>query len=278
MALFDYHLHTTRCRHAVGTMESYVRAARSIGLAEIGFADHLPFPAPEGAPFNMERRELPGYGAEVLELRGRFPDTPIRLGIEADFLPEHMGSLRELIEALPFDYVIGAVHYLEATPGDVRMLSQPRFWEFLDEAKGHAAIDEIRRVLLDYHAQLRLSAESGLFHIIAHCDLPKRFGYHMPDDLRDEYRRTAEVFARTGVIVELNTSGLRTPAAEIFPSLEFLRFLREAGVGITLGSDAHDPNSVGFGFTFAVEWARSAGYDAIHAWVAPGQFEPRPLD
>jgi histidinol-phosphatase (PHP family) len=273
----DYHLHTTRCRHAVGSMEEYVRAARTAGLAEIGFADHLPFPAPDRAPFNMPREELPGYVAEVEALRQRHPQIPIRLGIEADFLPEHLDSLRELLALAPFDYVIGSVHYLEATPGDVRLLSQSRFWEFLDETEAAATRREVCRVVLDYHARLRASAESGLFHVMAHCDLTKRFGYRLPGNPLAEYRETAAAFARAGVLVELNTSGLRSPASEIHPALDFLGALNEAGVGITLGSDAHHPDHVGFGLDFALEWARRAGYEAIHVWAAPGRFVPRPL-
>jgi len=277
MRLVDYHLHTTRCRHAMGTMEEYVREAQAAGLAEIGFADHLPFPTPEGAPFNMPREELPGYVAEVEALRERHPQIPIRLGIEADFLPETPDTLRELLALAPFEYVIGSVHDLEATPGDMRLLSQPRFWDFLDETGPEATKAEVARVIRDYHARLRASAESGLFHVVGHCDLTKRFGYRLEELERGEYARTAEAFARTGVIAELNTSGLRSPASEIFPGLDFLRALRTAGVGITLGSDAHRPDQVAFGLELAVEWARRAGYDAIHVWSAPGRFEPRPI-
>jgi histidinol-phosphatase (PHP family) len=277
MGLVDYHIHTTRCRHALGTMEEYVRNALASGLDEIGFADHLPLPGPEGAPFNMPREELPDYVAEVEALRLRYPEIPIRLGIEADFLPENTEGVRELLALAPFDYVIGSVHYLEATPGDVRLLSLSRFWEFLDETEAAATRREVERVVQDYHARLRASAESGLFHVIGHCDLTKRFGYRLPGDPLPEYRKTAEAFARAGVLVELNTSGLRSPAGEIYPGLDFLRVLCEAGVGITLASDAHHPGHVGFGLALACDWARRAGYDAIHAWAAPGRFAPRPL-
>jgi histidinol-phosphatase (PHP family) len=276
--LVDYHMHTTRCRHATGPMEEYVRTARARGLVEIGFADHLPFPKPGRAPFNMARAELPHYADEIEVLRQRYPGLPIRLGIEADFFPECSATLRELIGMLPFDYVIGSVHHLEAAPGDVRLLTQLRFWDFLDGTNATTIEREIRRVVTTYHARLRASAESGLFHVIAHCDLPKRFGHLMPADLSAEYERTAATFARTGVVIELNTSGLRSPVGEIYPGLEFLRRLRAAGVGITLGSDAHRPEHVGEAFDAAVAWARRAGYEALHVWAAPGRFEPVVLD
>ncbi len=38
----NYHSHTTRCKHAVGSDEAYVLAAIEAGLDEIGFSDHAP--------------------------------------------------------------------------------------------------------------------------------------------------------------------------------------------------------------------------------------------
>lgn len=36
----NYHTHTTRCMHAVGDDEDYVRSAIKGGFQELGFSDH----------------------------------------------------------------------------------------------------------------------------------------------------------------------------------------------------------------------------------------------
>ena len=41
--MIDYHVHTSLCNHATGTMEQYVRAGVDKGLTTIGFLDHLTF-------------------------------------------------------------------------------------------------------------------------------------------------------------------------------------------------------------------------------------------
>lgn len=39
----NYHTHTTRCMHAVGNDEDYVRSAIKGGFQELGFSDHSPW-------------------------------------------------------------------------------------------------------------------------------------------------------------------------------------------------------------------------------------------
>ena len=94
----DYHLHTSRCGHARGSMQEYVAAARAGGLTEIGFADHLPMywlpPGQRDPGLAMAMEELPGYIGEVQALREENPGLVIRLGIEADYIPGREGELQ----------------------------------------------------------------------------------------------------------------------------------------------------------------------------------------
>ncbi len=251
----DYHIHTWRCGHAAGTPDAYVAAARAAGLSEIGFADHIPIywlPEAERDPsLAMEEEELAEYVAEVVRLREENPDLTIRLGIEADFIPGRTVELAAVLFSAPFDYVIGSVHYIDG-------------WAFDHPAHltGYAQRD-IRAIYADYFRLLQEAARSGLFDILAHPDLVKKFGYRPEDDLRPWYAETAAVFAACGVCVEVNTAGLRAPAGEIYPALDFLKVCREYGVPVTAGSDAHAPGQVGYAWEQALEWLRAAGYREV---------------
>ena len=45
----NFHTHTSRCQHAVGTDEAYVEAALDARVFDVlGFADHAPFPFANG--------------------------------------------------------------------------------------------------------------------------------------------------------------------------------------------------------------------------------------
>jgi len=75
----------------------------------------------------------------------------------------------------------------------------------------------------------------------------------------------AETMAKSNICVEINTSGLRRPCSEIYPSEQFLKIIHSHDIPIVFGSDAHEPNDVGKNFKEAIKLAKKAGY--THACV-----------
>jgi histidinol-phosphatase (PHP family) len=73
-------------------------------------------------------------------------------------------------------------------------------------------------------------------------------------------RPVLDRIARSGMGIELNTSGLRKPVGEIYPSPLIVSMAREREIPICFGSDAHCPEDVGDRFTLALDLAREAGY------------------
>lgn len=253
----DYHTHTRRCGHAVGTAAEYVEAARARGLAGIGICDHLPLVGRRDAELTMDISELDDYVGEVLELRRAFPGF-VLLGIEADYEPETIDVVRELLASYPFDYVIGSVHMLDG-------------WAFDDPRNTESwAEREVRGAYLRYFELVSEAADSGAFTILGHLDLIKKFGHRPPEPVQGALQAVVDRIARAGVAVEINTAGLRKPVAEMYPGADLLRLLHLSAVPLAFGSDAHRPTDVGRDFTAAVENARSAGYTE-YARLAPGR-------
>ncbi|MBO8128602.1 MAG: histidinol-phosphatase HisJ family protein [Peptococcaceae bacterium] len=251
----DYHIHTARCGHAEGTTTAYVEAAIRKGIKEIGFADHIPLywldNAERDPELAMPEAELPHYVAEIHELQKTYPQITIRLGIEVDYIPGAEDDARAIIEEYPFDYVLGSIHYIDGWGFD-----NP---DFISGYEGKDP-DEVYRCYFDL---LQRAASSGLFDILAHPDLIKKFNYRSRTDLRPLYQETARVIARAGTCIEINTAGLRKPVQEIYPSLEFLTICRSHGIPVTVGSDAHSPEEVGADFGRAAALVREAGYRQI---------------
>lgn len=243
----DYHVHTERCGHAVGRARDYVEAALRRGLPGLGISDHLPLLHGSDSELAMDHGDLEDYVAEVSELKSLRPGF-LLLGIEADYRPDTVTDLPDLLRSQPFDYVIGSVHYLDG-------------WAFDDPRSpdGFAGrdLDEVYRRYLELVGD---AAETGLFTILGHLDLVKKFGHRPSSDPTPWIEVLADRIARSGVAVELNTSGLRKPVVEIYPSDVFLRALAARQVPLTFGSDAHRPEEVGEGFVAGLEAARRAGY------------------
>lgn len=256
--LVDYHIHTRLCGHAQGEIEEYVQQAISVGLAEMGFSDHIYLyflpPAARDAELAMAEDQMETYLDWVRQMRARFPEIRIRLGIEADFMPGHETQLARILEQHQWDYVLGSVHYIDGWGFD-----DPRYidrWEAAD-------VDEVYE---KYFALVQEAAKTRLFDVMAHVDLVKKFGHRPTSDPTDLYGRVAQTFADAGVCYEISTGGLTKPVAELYPEDRLLHACHAAGVPITMGSDAHRPAHVGLRYEESLAALQRVGYREIMAF------------
>jgi histidinol-phosphatase (PHP family) len=245
----DYHMHTHLCHHAEGLPKDLARRAVELGLSEIGVSEHNPMPNDDFDQWRMYLSKLEEYLAALDDARTAFPDLRIRSALEVDYLPGHEEWVRNLAGRHEWDYFIGSVHYIDGgwdidNPGK------------LDQWRARDAYD----VWSAYFERLTAAADSGLFEIIGHPDLPKKFRFMPNRDCVPLFERFLDVAAARGVAIEINTAGLRKDCREMYPSLEFLKLASARGVGLTFGSDAHQPGEVGMNFADAVLLAREAGY------------------
>lgn len=250
--LVDYHLHTKLCKHAQGEPGDYLAMAKQKGLDEIGFADHMPVPTGYDAAHRMEIGDLEKvYFTELRKTQKKDGNPTVRIGIEADFVPGLEDVLAGVLSGFPFDYVLGSVHFI----GDWGFVSRKGVGEY-----HRRNMDEVFR---EYFALVREAARTGLFDVMAHLDLIKKYAY-FPDKTYDPWVwRTLEVMAEYDLCLEVNSSGLRAPVGEIYPGPRFLSLARRLGIPITLGSDAHRPGEVGWAFDRLVAAVEEAGYDKI---------------
>lgn len=241
----DYHTHHERCGHAVGKLEEYLQRGIELGLQQLGLSDHLPLihvdPATYYPEMAMPLYELPRYVEECLTLKERYRGIiELRVGLEADYIEGYEEQIRELLSPYPWDYLIGSVHFLGEW--DITDYRQVHGWE------GKAVIEVYRR----YYDAVQKSALSGLYDIIGHMDVIKRFGYgpQTPEDKAEVNKlelETLKAIADSGIAMELNASGLTKPCAEMFPAEHVLQDALTLGIPLTLGSDAHDPLKLGDG-------------------------------
>ena len=244
--LLDSHLHTPLCGHAVGTPREYAEAALAAGLAGLCFTDHMPMPAWYDAPWRMRLDQLEEYVEGVRAVQREFAGRlDVRLGLEADYHPGTERFVAGVLEAYPWDYVIGSVHYIGAWGFD-----NP---EFVAEYEARP-LDELYR---DYYALVEGAARSGLFDALGHLDLPKKFGHR--DPAPGPALRALDVVAERGLALDFNTAGWRKPVAEAYPAPDLVREAAGRGIPFVLGSDAHAPGEVGFRFAEAAAQVAEAG-------------------
>jgi histidinol-phosphatase (PHP family) len=199
--------------------------------------------------WRMLASDLVSYVSKVEQARCEYPNLAIKLALEVDFIPGDEDWVRELASRYNWDYFIGSVHYISES------------WDIDNPARiSEWKKREPMEVWTAYFDRLTKAAESGLFEIIGHADLCKKFCFYPKQDCTPLYRKFLEAAKRHDVAIELNTAGLRKDCKEIYPSVQLLRLAAEIGVPITFGSDAHAPEEVGMNLAEAVELARSVGY------------------
>jgi histidinol-phosphatase (PHP family) len=245
----DYHMHTPLCWHAVGEPVEYAAHAVKAGLKEIGFSEHNPMIRDDFDDWHMHLADTEKYIAKVEHARKQFPELTIKLALEVDFIPSHEDWIRQLAAKYPWDYFIGSVHYVSET-WDLDNPKKLSEWKKRDPFE----------VWSIYFDRLTQAAASGLFEIIGHADLAKKFCFYPKEDCTALFRKFLKTCATHDVAIEINTAGLRKDCKELYPSQTILNMAAQIGVPLTFGSDAHAPNEVGMNFTEALASARQAGF------------------
>lgn len=273
----DYHLHLHPHEPAAGgpppgqyppgLIEAFVEAAAARGVEELGFTEHL-YRCVESGPVLgrwWEREAQPRLAEHTRRFvaadrnlsldayvnavqAAKDEGLPALLGLEVDFFPETIEAVLDLLDPYPWDFLIGSVHWLGGWAVDSSTAT------FGFELHG------VRRAYEDYFDLEARLAASGTVDVLAHVDVVKKYGYRLPEEPVDLYRRVVEAAASSGTAVEISSQGLRYPVGEIYPSPLLLQMFHDAGVPITLASDAHDPDGAGWGHDEVVAAARAAGY------------------
>ena len=228
----NLHTHTTRCGHAVGADEDYVRAALTQHFDVLGFSDHVPWPYTSGYTHESVRMtvdRLPEYVSAVRALAERYRgQIRVLAGFECEYFPAYMGWLAETAEAYQLDYLILGNHYDES-----------------DETGTYFGGISTAEQLSRYVKQTVKGLETGLFTYLAHPDLfmhrwPLGFGA----ECRAAARDLCDACLALNVPMEYNThmryAGKGLPGAG-YPCRPFFEIAAAAGVPVVIGLDAHDP-------------------------------------
>ena len=250
--LFESHSHTPLCKHADGWPDEYATVAQQRGLKGMHVTCHNPLPDGYSAAVRMAESEFDQYVDLVAKTTDQFAgQVDVRLGLEADYVEGFETYLEKQLNSAEFHFVLGSVH--------------PQIPEF--RAKHWQ--DNLLEVQKIYFEMLAKSAETGLFDSLAHPDLIKNFTAEAwdPVSILDVIRPALDRIAKTGVAMELNTSGVLKTISEMNPFPAMLVEMRTREIPITLGSDAHVPHRVGDGYITAMEILKAAGYQEVNFFL-----------
>jgi histidinol-phosphatase (PHP family) len=247
----DYHVHTHFSCDSEVSMTSMCQAAIAASISEIGFTEHFDL-HPNDPCRNFFKADK--WWEELTRCRKEFQDIlTIRAGIELSEPHQYPKAIEELLDQYPWDYTLGALHWV----GDELIFEEAYFNRSEKEAYE------------DYFSEMRRMVETGEFDVLAHMDIVKRYGYekygkYNPEQNEAQIRSILRTLAARNLSLEVNTVSLRRSVQETSPSKQIVHwFHEEGGQWVTLGSDAHSPEEVGFGIDKALSTIQSCGFSNL---------------
>ena len=247
----DFHLHTSFSSDSDTAPELQIEKAISYGMKSICITDHQDFDVPDGdLDFLFDTDD---YFKKLTALREIYGDRiDLKIGVELGLQPHLGSSLPEYIASYPFDFVIGSTHFSRGMDP-----YYPKFFEGVEEAEAYR---------LYFEEELENLKKYDCFDVAGHIDYVVRYGptrnenytYQMYEDVLEEILKT---IIEKGKGLECNTNGLRAGLGEPNPSLAILKRSREMGGEIlTIGSDGHTPEHMGYAFDRIGEMLKSCGF------------------
>jgi len=253
--MIDYHVHTRLCNHAEGVMPDFVLRAIEIGLEEICFLDHLTL-QDQGRGLSMTPGDVPFYFQAVQVLKKKYASKiDVKVGLEIDFSETHVAIAADIAGTYAFDVIGSSVHF----PDGVDIVRRSSAWN--NEA--HYSDTEINMVYSQYYEALDRMLDYEYFDIICHFDLVKKFGRKPSRSFDEKIIEILKKVKQKNLTIELNTSGYHHTAEESYPALDIIKKCKDFGISFALGSDAHNPQSVGRYFDKAFQLLQEAGCKEI---------------
>ncbi len=249
--LYDMHMHTHFSGDSDANSFHMAQKACELGLKGICFTDHL----------DIDYKETPGlfdlditsYKQEIIKTKKEFADRlDIRWGIELGLQPYLAKENAKVIAENTFDFVIGSTHVVKQI--DIYF---PPYYEGRNE-------DDCYR---EYFEETLKNAQSNVnFDVYGHLDYVVRYGpnknkyysYEKFADIIDEILRT---LISKGKGIELNTAGFKYGLGHAHPTMDTLKRYKELGGEIiTIGSDGHAPEQLGWDFEKVPDILKEAGF------------------
>jgi histidinol-phosphatase (PHP family) len=251
----DAHLHTELSPDSMVPLELYAAQAARRGIREIAITDHLDFmpgaPAYEYADYADRERMVRGAAERWA---GK---VTIRFGVELTYESRYEDLIREHLRTHSYDYAIGSVHATSDGP-----YAKSRIASFVSGKS-------LAEAVAPYFGEVAAAIRSRLFDTLGHLDQCKL--WMLPWFSTADYAAAPELYepllvalVESGTALEVNSSGLRHRTGETYPGPWVVSRFRElGGERVTMGSDAHLPESFAFGLEEACQIVAAAGFDRL---------------
>lgn len=258
----DYHIHSYHSGDSHAPMEQMIQRAIRTGMTQICFTEHLDYDYPEtpDMPQDFFLLDTDAYLHELIQYREKYADRiRICFGIELGLQPHLAEKLTRYIHAYDFDFIIGSSHVCNGQDP-----YYPAFYESRNEEEAYR----------EYFSSILENIKNfDHFDVYGHLDYVVRYGPRKDNEYtyekyKDIFDAILTLLLERGKGLELNTGGLRNGLRYPNPTAAILKRYRQLGGEIiTIGSDAHKPDDIGYAFETAADILKECGFSHYTTFI-----------
>lgn len=251
----DYHLHTSFSGDSDTPMEEMIIKGIEKGLTQMCFTEHHDFDYPIWGEFPAGIFELnpDSYLYDFLKYKEKYADKiKLCFGVELGMQPHLSRRNAAFAKAHDYDFIIASSHLCNGKDP-----AFPTFYEGKTQEEGYREyFESILENLKTY----------SNFDVYGHLDYVVRYGPgkdegYSYEKYRDVIDAILDKLISNGKGIEINTNGLAKGLRDANPCSAIIRRYKELGGEIiTVGSDAHTPESIAAYFDKAADVLTACGF------------------
>lgn len=261
--IIDCHTHTNISFDCNATPQAMCTSALRKGIRVYAITDHYEHcsdvtnPEEIGCKKEQYRQDVEAGLSMMRQMKQQFESSEFKIlcGIELGEPTQNL-TAADWISENPYDMVIGSLHNLHGH----------RDFYFLDYRS--YTQQELDKLTEQYWNELYQMAQWGKFDTMAHLDYPFRYMKEQgrmvnPKQFDDMAAEVLKEVIQKDKAIEWNTSRFEFWGEEN-PMLHYLKLFRQlGGKYVTVGSDSHTPETIGFHIKDSYQLIHDTGFLGI---------------
>lgn len=226
--IFDSHMHTEFSSDSKMKIEEVIEKGKQLNIGTI-ITEHMDYNYPEKDLFRVDCDEF-------FNTYSKYRSDNLLLGIEIGLAHSIIDKNNKVSTSYPFDFILGSTHSID----DIDIFSDSR----------KNTLSKKEYLSKYFEEMIKNISEFDNFDSLSHIDYPCRYSNYDDNELylsdfSNYFDQVFNIIIKKGKVIELNTKRLNNEKSVQALVEIYKRYKELGGKYVTIGSDAHNKESIG---------------------------------